>query len=541
MENSLSIKPLSAHRFRPEFPNVHSRSHLRKNLTALSHRYNLYFVAQRDVILVSSTWYPEFHLQEHVEILVPVQGTGDGHIDVQYPHQINHLVVEQLGTQEVLIVACDDGTIAIWHTFPISIWDTSKRYDRPPVVLEDLEESAWGIAVHRKSRKIAFTSNSYTVHVLEMALEDNEDTNKSCSMHKSRQENMMRYFKATEYNLPCVAFCNTGDDPLGRYVMCGDITGKMMIWDTFHDKIVRFWTAHHCCRKRARNYCQCFAPDRDEQYDYCVWGLGWLSLRSFIEYHNSDEYLDKQDVNLFHFAGNWKKWRSWGYVEERSKRRQLERPPMQVEADFSIEHRLLSDENGFVTENEVGFLEDMGVETAKVKTDDCAIPPAGPRLYISQHSLGLDLSEYPTVRNYLDAPRQKPVPGATINSFSLPYWFEQERQDELVANSHYRFTLQNRFLHFAVIEELGLVLVSTGSGRCVVLNLISSSDGFQMTVEDVLPTKKQEERKERPDIRNTFLLGMTVAPIIGSRSWVLFLHYTDHKMLTYELNRKLPV
>jgi hypothetical protein len=532
MDNALSVKPLSAHQFRPDFPNYHTKSHMRKNLTALSHRYNLYFIAQRDQILVSSTWFPEFQLREHIQIQVPIQGTGRGHIDRLAPHQINYLVVEQLGNQEVLIVACDDGTIAIWHTFPISIWNTSQKYDRPPIVLEDLEESAWGIAVHRKSRKIAFTSNSYTVHVLEMALENNEDTNKSCSVKKSRQENIMKNFNATDYNLPCITFCNTGDDALGRYVMCGDITGKMMIWDIFQEKIVRFWTAHHCYRHTVGNCYRCFAFDQDEQFDHCIWGLAWLSPRSFIDYDNSDEHLDRQNVNLFHFADGWKKWRSWGYNEENAQKRHLERPPRPVEADFRVEHRCTSNED------DLGFLEDIGVNMDTVKMDDIAIPPEGPRLYVSQNSIGLDLSAYPKVNDYPEPSPQKAIPGAAINSFSLPYWFEQEATNGLSGEAHVRFHYQNRFLHVAVIEELGVVIVATGSGRCVLLNLISSSGQYQMTVGEVLPTKKQEQKEERPDFRTTYLFGMTVAPIIGSRKWVLFLHYTNHKILTYELGRK---
>ncbi|TGJ86642.1 hypothetical protein E0Z10_g2129 [Xylaria hypoxylon] len=90
-------------------------AHFRLNLTALSQRYNMYVAAYRNTIHVS-------RVRSCVDNALPARpdlmfrppmsqeaGKVGGYIDHNMPHQMNHLIIGDLGNEEILLLACDDG------------------------------------------------------------------------------------------------------------------------------------------------------------------------------------------------------------------------------------------------------------------------------------------------------------------------------------------------------------------------------------------------------------------------------------------------
>lgn len=89
----------------------------RCDLTALSHVYNLYFVACNDEIWVYEPSFPLQTLGEPAWILtVPASGVpAPPGIDDVDPHSITRICVDFLGNEEVILCTCDDGDMAGWR------------------------------------------------------------------------------------------------------------------------------------------------------------------------------------------------------------------------------------------------------------------------------------------------------------------------------------------------------------------------------------------------------------------------------------------
>lgn len=99
-----------------------------------------------------------------------------GHIDVDHHHQVNHLIVGELGNKEVLLYAFDDGDVVAYYTSAIATYCTRKQERRSqttvpqPFFCDTVGKSAWGLAIHRQSRLIAVSSNLHEVTVFAFAL-----------------------------------------------------------------------------------------------------------------------------------------------------------------------------------------------------------------------------------------------------------------------------------------------------------------------------------------------------------------------------------
>ncbi|KFY34725.1 hypothetical protein V494_06527 [Pseudogymnoascus sp. VKM F-4513 (FW-928)] len=97
-------------------------------------------------------------------------------------HSINHLIVGNLGTREIILCACADGDVLAYYTTPIhraSLSPPSTPSSTPPIAAppqptpffhESVGISAWGLAIHSSSRLIAVSSNAHEVQVFAFAL-----------------------------------------------------------------------------------------------------------------------------------------------------------------------------------------------------------------------------------------------------------------------------------------------------------------------------------------------------------------------------------
>ena len=253
----------------------------RCNLTALSHRYNLYFIATREGVAVYQPQFPFQKLHQKPQLNIPptlANATAAGYIDDWRPHGINHLMVGDLGSEEILLVATDSGNIAAYHTRAIEEAIKKDPYKfsdkgRSDVVglraffSQWVHESAWGLAIHRQGRMIAVSANkphhvasqdpSAKVTVFAFALTsrsndthadfDDPDASKFGELQdwydwdpeQSEVETPYRdrNFRITLggdtghiNNVPSISFVNSSEDIDGSWLLSTDITGIMKLW-----------------------------------------------------------------------------------------------------------------------------------------------------------------------------------------------------------------------------------------------------------------------------------------------------------------------
>ena len=82
--------------------------------TALSQYRNLFFIAYNDEIHVFRPQFPHQTISSKPELVLklPVSRPGlRGCIDPTRPHAVNHLIIGDMGIEEILVAACDDGDV----------------------------------------------------------------------------------------------------------------------------------------------------------------------------------------------------------------------------------------------------------------------------------------------------------------------------------------------------------------------------------------------------------------------------------------------
>ncbi|KAJ8132343.1 hypothetical protein O1611_g1281 [Lasiodiplodia mahajangana] len=174
----------------------------RLNLTALSQRYNIYAAAYRTVIHISRVRSCVDHaLPPRPDLILrpPVSQEAlrvGGYLDHNRPHQMNHLIMSDLGDEEILLLACDDGDVVAYYTSQIEralLQYASSGGTNTPVIVkpffhQNVGKSAWGLAVHKRSRLIAVGNNHHEVHVFAPALKSSKCTSPGSStrMHYGR-------------------------------------------------------------------------------------------------------------------------------------------------------------------------------------------------------------------------------------------------------------------------------------------------------------------------------------------------------------------
>ena len=245
---------------------------------ASSQRRNLVFTAHTENIHV---WVPDGPLQllgsQAAMVIKPVMKSPHslGYINPAAPHTINNIIVEELGRDEVLVLATDSGNVCAYHVE--AIYSAVNRHaksggTRPfhgteadpvsPFLVENVEESAWGLAVHKFARMIAVSANTSQITVFAFALVDpaSRDDNNSLDTpdtlnldhsdqtwisienndqlqrlqgsmpHNHRSQNLRLTYRGHFNNIPSVSFANFDLDASGQWLVSTDITNKVIIW-----------------------------------------------------------------------------------------------------------------------------------------------------------------------------------------------------------------------------------------------------------------------------------------------------------------------
>lgn len=206
-----------------------------------------------------------------------------GYIDPQCPHAINTLTIGELGEEEVLVSAHDDGDVCVWYTRDLSRM----------ALRENVGESAWGVAIHKEKRLLAVSANTHDITVFELGvgrcgIREEEDEEKerevgkdvlarrmeavppesSChgetrkrmagdeagrvcgrprassavNGHKRRKEKKaarkdksVKVLKGHSHNIPSISFL---DDSSGRWLAGTSIDGVVILWDVHTQRMV---------------------------------------------------------------------------------------------------------------------------------------------------------------------------------------------------------------------------------------------------------------------------------------------------------------
>ncbi|KAI4789788.1 hypothetical protein E4T44_13222, partial [Aureobasidium sp. EXF-8845] len=232
--------------------------------TGLSHAHNLYFVAYVDKIHVYEPQFPSQTIEQDPVLIIhtepkaktPEEQRLYGIYTGLGTRAINRLLVQLLGNEEVVAVVRDDGDVEAYYTQHICTAIEKRAYDDSDIPLVEVKPffqrsvglSAWGLAIHSTARMIAVSANTHAATVFTFALTDGESDDeddvpdedevyyygmKGAVPPNDRRKNDVRILAHSEgkQNMPDIAFCNTGDDPAGRWLLTADLLGQVAAWD----------------------------------------------------------------------------------------------------------------------------------------------------------------------------------------------------------------------------------------------------------------------------------------------------------------------
>ncbi|KFA73325.1 hypothetical protein S40288_03878 [Stachybotrys chartarum IBT 40288] len=252
---------------------VPSMQFYRNNLTALSQAYNLYLVAyQGHIFVYRPRDVPRQRIPRDPDVhIIPPQSTVarsiGGTFDVVNHHVINHLITGFLGHEEIVVACFDDGDVvayylsAVEHQVSLKMEHASSdlKLDAGshipaqlrPFLLENVGISAWGLAIHRKTRLIAVSSNRHEITVFAPAIIPEQvvemgKPHQACECpiccpgieyvvrRRVRNWRIVVQLGQTAKNLPNICFLD--DEQGGAEQVCGiDIDGYLWIahiWKT---------------------------------------------------------------------------------------------------------------------------------------------------------------------------------------------------------------------------------------------------------------------------------------------------------------------
>ena len=248
----------------------------RCNLTALSQYRNLYFVAYLDLLHIFTPEYPSQTIPCKPVGIIKLPQSRPGLVGYVYPtvpQGVNHMVVRDLGDEEILLIACDSGDVIGFTTRSVELSfkrqeDThheNEPYDLKPFFHENVGDSAWGLDVHKSDRLIAVSSNTHDILIFAFALSsetpdpsfdsymDNHTYNEfgsssqqaELSVHWNAlthandrlcrgQRNFAWNLREHHENIPSVAFYNDSTTPVDDvYLISTDIEGLVKIWSVW--------------------------------------------------------------------------------------------------------------------------------------------------------------------------------------------------------------------------------------------------------------------------------------------------------------------
>ncbi|KAI1805006.1 hypothetical protein F4811DRAFT_570633 [Daldinia bambusicola] len=566
----------------------------RLNLTVLSQVYNIYMAAYSDKIYISrprSCVTNSLPAEPDLVLQPPASAMGietGGYLDKVFPHQVNHMIVGDLGDEEIVLLAYDDGDVIGYYTRAIE--KELLRREREgrdndivpePFFHENVGKSAWGLAVHKQSRLIAVSSNSHNVCVFIFALTGKcyrhnpvvdsveffrniaKDVNgdavewsngrslpiKGTNLgHKKSLEKAIRRRDANwriileigreGSNIPNVAFGSDNTGEADKIVAIG-ICGCLWIMDIWQfQPFVKIEEIYSACVMARLNYG--YNKPRS-------WGVLVLPESNFLPAANYRDALGVDKDNIRYVSnekiGNWldiskgiknvknnspvHPWVRWDKIS-RFAFNPVEQHRTLLNGgswvDFKAHQKKMPDSNA-EQEFRLGKARFEHMEDPKtILTDGSSI--------MRTHELDIELRSFEeggTGIMFEKVISQSRPPNAVIPTMRVSH--------ERLAN----------LIH---VPELSLVVAGSLCGRVALVTLTRPPKGFPFKrgfkVEAILPLKRDEDNEMRPICP---LLGVAVGPVpfsgnverapgpVGRRRYRVMLQYYDLTILSYEISR----
>ena len=572
----------ASRRFPRTDPNKPKVAAWRNNLAGLSHNENLLFIAYNfDEIYVYEP-YGQFEYLDKPELILklPVSRPGlRGYIDDGHPHGINHLIIDKLGHEEVMLVACDDGDVIAYYISDVkreilsrassnaSIIPAPTDHILRPFFLENVGLSAWGLAIHAHARQIAVSCNTGIVHVFAFGLTTDleyphdvtqHDTRWPVVSHLTRHENPAQNFhvqlRGHGGNIPTVAFDNSGQDPEGRYLVSAQIGQEGIVWDLWGG-ITSFFE-HGTFGGPSVDEQSQEGPARNWGWSVlCVDSASyWPSQGSLETFGCSEPYFWKQE------SRQWDNTLGAALIPGNVPRRPMRANTVNYDNEevFRGSARVLTEANLVnAARSEIERLRGKKSNTRADPRDIYSIRSTRPARLPSDdisdstkdemfhEGWGVVNPEYP-YRPHFD------ILICTSKDIGLIYRTEPGRLDRINCSDPLsrQAPLEDDNVHVyhrlnmaLQIRELGIVIVGDQAGRVAVISLNKMRDaprikGFR--IDRILPTWGEEKSGHR---QTTALVGMALGPVNPSeegidRTWRLMLFYRDHTILVYNIWRK---
>ncbi|MCJ1472787.1 hypothetical protein MMC13_001436 [Lambiella insularis] len=559
-----------------------------KDRTALSHYQNLYFVAVGPEIHVYQPQFPTQKLTSNpvFKLCLPVTEISlPGYINPESPHAINHLVVGDLGNEEIVVAACDDGDVISYTTrsigFAIGKLEPATEagvvpldYIRP-ILHRNVRKSAWGIAIHKLSRLIAISANTQEITIFAFALNAEPSSSNdpwdptSRTYLECRAQDREILLQGHAANIPNVSFCNTEDDRIGMYLVSNDINGTVVIW--------RIWEGYFKIYTPQQIALAHGMPSRGRR----GWNVLCLDPRSFRPVKNGQEFVGCEP----------RTWR--GAFDISSSQLEVTEPPVPVsrlQASRSADQVTAEDLDDTYENEEDDEEDEMDFH---IIAEDASSHDTRPLVY----SITRDFNN---PADQMAPPIPGVMPVSTWHSHravehetytvSVPFLVLTTTDKDIFlwspsatypatathlanalhqhpAEAHLSWLEQFSRLNMTVqIPELGIVIIASQAGRVGLLTLTrlqysrrNSQCAFRL--DWILPFKSQEEQGLRPALP---LLGIAAGPIQGQenkqdgldrespwglgrsawkkgevgRRYRLILEYFDRTVLAYEVGRR---
>ncbi|KAI1329623.1 hypothetical protein F5Y16DRAFT_397271 [Xylariaceae sp. FL0255] len=537
-------------------------SEWRLNLTVLSQRYNMYIVAYKrgvHIFRVRSCINHTLPARPDLILRPPASDIAKrvgGFIDPVTSHQVNHIYIGDLGEKETLILAYDDGASLLTSISDVVGYYTdhienellhlesgntrqSHRTVIKPFFLENTGKSAWGVAVHKRSRLIAVGNNNKEVHVFYFAHQYKPQPTESG--HGVIQGGnklfipVVKVYDGTTLRSEDLPSAFSDDlDGLAARVLAIDIEGKLWSIDVRPYRSSMFcvrsmyWAAWEARSMHRRNLSE------DPPHG---WGVLVLPESSFLPTetfrdslgipHDKAEFVHNEETGYYigtqesiQFLANNSLEHPW--VRSRQEHRfdilQIPRvPAFKWYKDTDIQKDWLAIGDGVAVDP---LPEHNG---CGIRLED------GSRV---MRTYNLDIELYGGERDNVGIMLKDAILQRRPSNTRMPSVpFGPERLGNV--------------LH---IPELCLVVAGSLCGRVALVTLTRPKNplrSFQrgFMVEAILPTDKDEDRLLRPICP---LLGVAVGPIpstnsnrqgIGERRYRIMLQYYDQRILSYELHR----
>ena len=160
------------------------------------------------------------------------------------PNHVNHMIVGLFGDEEILVTAADNGDVAAIYTKSVAErvhhqlagHEQIQVRDLQILLLDNVQVSAWGLAIHAKSRLIAVSNNYHSVVVFAPALGILDDPNERPRPRttgdwvrlRERNWRIMINLPWAAENVPNIAILDD-DDGFADRVVCKDIIGATWV------------------------------------------------------------------------------------------------------------------------------------------------------------------------------------------------------------------------------------------------------------------------------------------------------------------------